>query len=431
MKTYILIALLLALLAGTSAQDTLLTLSDALSGALDNNYGIRVSEYETEIAAINNHWGNAGRYPTVFFNASSSTGIDVNDPDKTVSNRVVGGLGARWTIFDGFRVNITKDKLEQLEDLSQGQAAVVIENAIQDIILGYYLVLLQMEKLKVFEKVMNLSADRYTYEQQKHELGGIATYRLLQAQNVYLSDKASHMNQEVLVRQSVRNLNFLMGEEPGRQWVYTEVFETDTVAYDEEDLLAKMLENNQNLRNQYAYLMLQENEIKLKKSALYPSLTMSAGIDNTFSQIIRKGSDPVNNTGIEPYGGISLSFDLFTGGTRKRAVEVARVSRDVLQTGREEMKHSLTNQLMNELDFYNLRIQLLVVNEESLKAANLNLQIAEEKFRTGVINSFNYRDIQLIYLNAAIQKLQSVYNLIDSRAVLTRLTGGFLSENEL
>jgi hypothetical protein len=43
-----------------------------------------------------------------------------------------------------------------------------------------------------------------------------------------------------------------------------------------------------------------------------------------------------------------------------------------------------------------------------------------------VINSFNYRDIQLIYLNASIRRLQAVYNLISSRTQLTRITGGFL-----
>jgi hypothetical protein len=54
------------------------------------------------------------------------------------------------------------------------------------------------------------------------------------------------------------------------------------------------------------------------------------------------------------------------------------------------------------------------------------MSISEEKYRSGVINSFNYRDIQLIYLNVSYQRLQAVYNLIGSRAALTRITGGFL-----
>jgi len=69
------------------------------------------------------------------------------------------------------------------------------------------------------------------------------------------------------------------------------------------------------------------------------------------------------------------------------------------------------------------------VADESLEAAELNMTIADEKFRSGVITSFEYRDIQLIYLNSALRRLQAIYNLIGSRTSLTRLTGGFLMDN--
>jgi outer membrane protein TolC len=72
---------------------------------------------------------------------------------------------------------------------------------------------------------------------------------------------------------------------------------------------------------------------------------------------------------------------------------------------------------------------LLEVSNESLEAAEMNLQIADEKFKSGVINSFNYRDIQLSYLNSALNQLQSIYNLIYSNTTLTRLTGGFLNQD--
>jgi outer membrane protein len=54
------------------------------------------------------------------------------------------------------------------------------------------------------------------------------------------------------------------------------------------------------------------------------------------------------------------------------------------------------------------------------------MSIADEKFRTGAISSFEYRDIQLIYLNSALRRLEAIYDLIGSRTALTRLTGGFL-----
>ena len=90
------------------------------------------------------------------------------------------------------------------------------------------------------------------------------------------------------------------------------------------------------------------------------------------------------------------------------------------------MEHALTNELFNLHDFHQVRRELLNVANENLEAAELNLSISEDKYRTGVINSFNYRDVQLIFLNVSFQRLQAVYDLIGSQAALTRITGGYL-----
>lgn len=77
-----------------------------------------------------------------------------------------------------------------------------------------------------------------------------------------------------------------------------------------------------------------------------------------------------------------------------------------------------------------LTVKVKNVSEQSLEAAEMNLQIADEKFKSGAINSFNYRDIQINYLNTALNRLQAMYNLIYSNTTLARLTGGFLQEQE-
>ena len=58
--------------------------------------------------------------------------------------------------------------------------------------------------------------------------------------------------------------------------------------------------------------------------------------------------------------------------------------------------------------------------------ADLNVDISTEKFRNGSINSFNFRTVQNNQLIAGIQELQSMYDLIDSRVTLMRLTGGII-----
>ena len=412
-----------------TAQVQELSLSDAISRSLGNNYGIIIARAEIEIASINNNWGTAGRYPSVSFDAASNNNINLGS--NTTTNRLSAGVGMDWTIFDGFRVNITKQRLEELENLAGGYGAVVVENTVEDVILAYYYILLQMESLKVMETVMKLSEDRYSYELARHELGGSVTYNVLQAQNVYLSDKARKMNQEVVLRSAIRDFNFLLAEDPSTNWNFTEAFEPDASEYQVSDLLSKMLSGNQTLRNQYTNLVLQQKNTELKKSDMYPRIRILAGIDESFTRMQTDNNDPVTSSGLSPYGNLSLSYNLYTGGTRKRAMQVARIGEDIAQVEIDEMEHSLTNFMFNVYDFYTVRIALLDVASESLDAAELNLQIADEKFKTGAINSFNYRDIQLIYLNAALGKLRAVYDLIDSGTVLTRITGGFIAADQL
>jgi len=423
LKKPVFLMAVLGLALNMPAQDTL-SLSKALENALVNNYGIIISRADLDIASINNDWGNAGRYPTIGFTASDNFGYGILN--ETTTNRAAAGIGVNWTLFDGFRVNLSKIRLENMEELTSGRLAITIENTVEDIILGYYYVLLQQEQLKVLKTVMDLSVDRYDYEMKRKSLGGSVTYNVLQAQNVYLTDKANYMSMEVSLRNSVRNLNYMMGIEPRTTWIFDEVFEADTVRYDVLDLLDKMKSENQTLKNQYINLMLQENETALRQADYAPSIALGAGIDYSHNWSRSSDNPAQTSQGLSPYGSVRLSFDIYSAGVRRRAVEIARINEEVAQVEINQMEHALTNQLLNLYDDYDVLIALLHVADENLQAAELNMSISEEKYRTGVINSFNYRDVQLIYLNAALRRVQAVYNLVDSRTQLTRLTGGFL-----
>lgn len=407
------------------AQEIDLNLSGAIQKTLENNYGIIIQKADVDIAGISNNWGTAGRYPTIGFTAGSGNILSVDPDGGSLTNRLTAGLAMNWTIFDGYRVNLTKDILGQQEDLSYGNLAVVVENAVEDVIMQYYFVLLQKERLLVLEKLMKLSEDRYNYVMNQKELGGTVTYVVLQSKNNALNDKADFLNQEVVVRNAVRNLNFMMGEDPSSLWNFTDSFQHLSHDYSLGELLDKTLSNNQTLQNQFIRLKLEQTRTEIARGDFMPSVSMSAGVNEQFSSI-RSGGNSIGDNSLSPYANLSLSYNIYSGGNRKRAVEISRINEEIVGIETEQIRHSITNQLMNELDAYNVRKVMLDVAEESLEAAELNLSIAEDKLRTGVINSFNYRDIQIIYLHSALNRLSAIYNLIASNTTLTRLTGGFI-----
>ena len=128
------------------------------------------------------------------------------------------------------------------------------------------------------------------------------------------------------------------------------------------------------------------------------------------------------------YVNMSIGWTLFNGGKVRTAMKNAKISERMGEIKLDEMRFTLNNALLSLHETYDLRKELLRLADESLKSASLNLKISFDKYKAGSINSFNYRDVQLLYLNAALSKLQAIYNIIDTRSELMRITGGLIDQ---
>lgn len=423
--------LLILLVSGFYVQaQQALTLTDAIAKSLENNYDIIIAKGNQQIAEINNNWGTAGRYPYINLSAGDNNSYTVNDGDNATSVRLNAGASLNWTIFDGFSVRINKTRLDELENLSKNNTAIMVEGTIQSVILAYYDVLLQKEKLATFEEVMSLSKDRYDQAEQRKEYGSAVTYDVLQAQNAYLSDRAGYLLQEVVYKNSKRNLQYLMAEKEAIDYEYVEKFEAVETDYTIADLRGQMIENNKSLQNQYVNQRMLENAIASAKSNFSPALNFNGGVTNNYNGSKLSDSDMGWNNSANFYGNFTLSWNLFSGGNRKRAVQIAEIDKGIGEVELENMQHELDNRLANLFEFYQVQKELLEVARENLEAAELNLQISQDKFDVGAINSFNFRDVQRIYLQAAQGELQAIYAFIDAQTSLLRLAGVIVQQYE-
>ncbi len=429
MKKLFLIYTFLMLVVLTNAQQAL-SLDDAIATALENNYSIQIVKQDQQIAEIRNNWGNAGRYPYISASLGSDNASNLNKSEDYVRNSISAGVSLNWTLFDGYAVRINKQRFEELENLSKQNTAIMVEGTIQSVILAYYSALLEKEKLATVNEVMKLSEDRFEKEKQKKEFGTSVTYDVLQAQNSYLSDQSSYLLQEVAYKNALRDLNYLMAVNGNPSYELTEDFSAISVEYVLSDLQAQMFENNKALQNQYINQRLLENAVASAKSDFMPSLTFNGGtsLSNARTKYEVNGGDWKSAANF--YGNFTLSINLFSGGNRKRALQIAKIEEQVGLVEVDDMKHDLSNSLANLYEFYLVRQALLNLAEENLTAAKLNLQISQEKFEAGAINSFNFRDVQNLYLNAAQGRLIAIYNFIDTQTALLRTVGTIIQEYE-
>jgi len=448
-----------------NAQDTL-SLAKAIQIGLQNNFDVQIGRLNVDIAKNNNNWGQAGMLPTINLTGNQPNNITQRKPanpfavpGKSISDNLTGQLDVQFTLFDGFFVRLSKQRLDKLEELSNGNARFLMENTVQGIILGYYSVLLQREQLQVLITNKEFSKERYDYVKLRKELGGAITFDVLQEQNNYLTDSASVLQQEIFLKNTLRDLNLLLNENINKTYVFTEGIPFENEEYRYEDLRDKMLSSNTNLKNQYISQELFRNSTRIAESNYSPTILLNTGvngsldklnanfrsntgntIENTVGYVNRDANLPVyntvNETALTPqtitgnsygvYANFGLRFTLFNGGQIRRAVENSQIQERIAQLSTDQLKLSLENDLLASFDLYNLRRQLVQIAQVRLQAAELNLQLGNERYKNGALSAIDLRIVQDNYQRAALENYLAIYANISSRVDLVRLTGGLL-----
>lgn len=453
----------------TQAQDEL-TLANAIQIGLQNNFNVQIGKLNEDIAKNSNTWGQAGLFPTINLISNQNNSVVQRKPanpfavaGKNISDNVTVQLDVQFTLFDGFFVRLSKERLEKLEELSSGNARFVMENTVQAIILGYYQVLLQQEQLDVLVKNKAFSKERYDYVKLRKELGSAITFDVLQEQNNYLTDSAGVLQQEIVIKNAIRNFNLLLNENINKTYKLTDKIPFENEAYRYEDLRDKMEKSNTNLRNQFISQELFRNATSIAESNYSPTITLNVGangsldrlnanfrtatgnvLENTVGYVNRDQTQPVynnvNETALTPltqtgnsygaYANFGLRFTLFNGGQIRRAVENSRIQEKIAQVTIDQLKLSLENDLLATLDLYNLRRQLVQIAQIRLQSAELNLSLANERYKNGALSAIDLRIVQDGYQRAALDNLLAIFAGITSRVDLVRLTGGLLDNGQ-
>jgi outer membrane protein len=427
-KFIIILSLLSVVMMGQEARE--LSLQSAIDSALLNNYGIIIQEISTDIAAEQNSWGSTGALPSITFVGSGSDGLAFNDLDKRETTSLNGTVDLNWTIFRGFSARISKEKLDELEHLSEGNLNIIVENTLISVMNTYYQALLNLEYIRIGNELTDLSEDRYTYEEEKAKLGASGTYNLLQAKNAFLEDQSNLLSAEATYRASIRQLNYLMAVDLDLEYDLSEAFESGEEQFELSTLEDRMMSSNFTLQNQYLNLKMAELDVRQAKSGYYPTLSMGASGGYGSSETVYDTNTSLNNSmsNWNTNLSVSLSYTIYNGGVRKQGLQVARLQEEITGVQTQEMEQEMKMTLRQELDFYQVRQEQRELAKENVEAAMLNMNLSKERYENGTINSFNYRDVQQIYMNAAVQYQNAIFSVIGSYNAILRITGGIIDE---
>ena len=258
----------------------------------------------------------------------------------------------------------------------------------------------------------------------KSEIGSAVSSDLLLEEGNYLNDSANFINQQLIYRNSKRALNILLAESNVDQnYVFTDALQIGTENFKLEELRDQIFSKNVDLRKLYLSQKVLQSEVQLKKADRFPSLMLSAGYNDDRQSLdlsnatfftgdgFQNGPENRLNSVTDTYfANLTLSFNLFNGSRTSRAIKNSLIQENIGQIRIDQLKQSLSRDLSDAYDKYEVRKVLFEINERKHAVAQENLTLSEEKYKNGTINSFDYRTVQNNNLTAAVSRLQALYN---------------------
>tara|TARA_Y100000385_G_C13104456_1_gene646664 strand:+ start:2359 stop:3711 length:1353 start_codon:yes stop_codon:yes gene_type:complete len=413
-----------------------MSLEDAIEIALNQNLKLKLSKNRVTSAQNLAGLGQAGLLPSVSASASSDYGnnstqiVFAGDQEplnasNAQSLNLFTSLSATYTIFSGGSQINRFRKLQMDVDLSFLQNRLDIESTILSVVSAYFNVLRTKDNYQALFESMAFSLERVIIAKRKKEFSGANRTQLLNAEVDLNQDsvacvQALHeiesaeisfnklLNRDLTSEVSLMNLPFLFSE------ILDYSLLKQTMLRQNTDVLSARL----NVQNSILSL-------KISKSSYLPRLNLTGSYNFVRSETEGNFLTLNQSKGL----GIlfSLSFPIYSGGTRKASLKNAQL--DVMNNEWElrETFLSMEANLLNAFSEYENTQHIVLMEEKNILINQKNLEYAKRDFDAGILSSNEYRSAQINLLLVKNNLNNARYNFVLSEMEVLRLSGNLIN----
>lgn len=435
-KNTVLVVVFLSTLQGISQE--VLTKKEALAITLENNFGIKIAKNNLEVAKNNTSIYNTGFLPTasVSSGANYSRNNQTNTPqqgDETSTSGAVtksysASLGLDYTIFDGLGRKYNYQQLKETYNLTELQARETIENTYLQLFTTYFQIARLSENKNNLKEALSISKQRLQRAKYQYEYGQSTKLELLNAEVDVNNDSITLINARQQLSNAKRDLNIVLGVEKAVNYeVETQVEFVEMMNF--EDLHQKTIKNNTSLKQNEKNIAISEFNIKINKSNYLPTLGLSTsyGWNKNENENIANLFQPKATSSNGLNAGLSLSWNLFDGGSTKTSVANAKIALDSQQILLEQQKTTIENNLKNTWENYNNQLFVIGAQEMNVITTENNFDRTEERYKLGQVTSIEFRQAQINLINSktALNNAKFDAKLIELQ--LLQLSGDILN----
>ena len=414
-----------------------LNLGDAIAMALNNNYGILVARYDAEVAENSATAGNAGLLPKLDFSAGANftennqevlfASPEFPPVDTIASNSSQNaGLTMSYRVFDGLG-NVNNFKvLRSQAALSRSQMRSVVEGNLSQVITAYYQIARLEGNYRILRQTMQISRERLERVQNQQEFGATNKLAVLNAEVDFNTDSVNLATAILNLDNAKRELSVLIGIDPLKQYgVEAEVdFQTN---YALDAMLDEAEAHNANVEIANKNLELAELNYRVTQATQYPTLDLSASY--AYNNLENgPGNLLAQQTSLGWTVGASLNFNIFDGFRKRTQIQNAKIQIESTRSRLEETENTLRKDVLNAYYTFVNSLRILVLEEKSLDAAQLNFDRTLETFKLGQGTSTQFREAQLNLQRVRNRLNDLQYDVKLSETELQRLSGRLVGE---
>jgi len=399
------------------AQDsTVLSSEDAVRIALENNLDIKIIQADKEIAAINNNWGNAGRYPNVNANISNtealtnlnqvlSNGSEIKRNGVT-TNALNANLQASWRIYNGKRITATKRRFEELEKIGDLGVTQEMQRISFDVLVAYYNIVRLNQQVKATQAIIALSEERYNIAKTRFEVGSAAKTDMLQS-GIDMNEQRINLNN---IGQQIKNnkaiLNTLLKRPADMDFAVADsTFQIPVLDYDL--AISKIDSQNIGLLIAERERALLVEDRRIINSQRLPVLSLNS--TTSYNRTKASGGFFLTNQTYGPNIGLGLGIPIYNSNVFKTQLKVNEVQQKQQKLQVELLRTQLQRDIYIAFQEFQNAAHVAEVERVNVKIAEENNYISTERFKKLQGNTIELRQAQLSLIEAQDRYINALF----------------------
>ena len=411
-----------------------LTVEQAITATIENNFDIQLLRNDSSSYALDKSYARAGFLPRV----NATTGLTFNNNNQKQqfndgtkrqrngvrSNNIAASVQLNWTIFDGFKMFATRDKLTQFVQLGELNIKNQVVNSVAEVINNYYNIVRQKQLLKAIEEQMSINEERVKLAEKRLSVGLGAKPELLQGKVDLNAQKAARLKQQTVIDQLKEQLNQLMNVEPATRYEVS-----DTILFSDEiilgDIMSAVETTNPQLLLTKKNIDIGKLTLKETKADLYPVVSFNSAYSysKTDNKTVVNPFQPLFSRNNGYNYGIGINIPILNGFNVKRQIKQAQLDINWLNISYLNQKSQINLGITNAFKDYELQKKTLALEEENIILAKENVYIAVERLRLGISTYIELRETQKSLELAYDRLIAARYNTKLAETELLRLKG--------